>query len=264
MLLRFGKLHCLGDDLMLVELLGQHAQLDTALVERWASRLQGVGFRRLVVIEIPRTPEADFNCRVLDRNGRELDARVADLCAALYWIHHQKLSNQPAVLLQCRQGLLRVSHCEAGWIAVEIEQSFTPEADLAPLPEALQQLLHSHAAQHDLSGQGQQLLVWSDAPPAQRLPRLLQPLGRRLRGWQLLWAHAREDSVQVQHWQQERSESGVDPVLLVADWLCRTWRRPAVRVEWQQESLLLEFGNDSGMMRLCAAVNLAFEGQIQA
>ena len=34
MLLRFGKLHCLGDDLMLVERLGQQVHVDGARIQQ--------------------------------------------------------------------------------------------------------------------------------------------------------------------------------------------------------------------------------------
>ncbi len=265
MVLRFGKLYCLGDDLMLVELLGQHAPSpDAATVERWASRTQGVGFRRLVLIEIPRQCDADFRCRVLDRNGRELDARVADICAALFWIHDQKLSNQPRLALQCRQGLVQASLCEQGWVAVDIEDVECRRRELQQLPEMLQRVLLPSASGLELAGQDQQLLIWSETPPQQRLPRLLGSMGRRLRGWQLLWLHGSDERIQVQHWQQERSEDAGDPVLLVAGWLGHTLQRKAVRVGWQQDSLLLELGDRPGSMKICAAVNRLFEGQVQA
>lgn len=263
MVLRFGKLHCLGDDLMLVELLGQHAHLGPALIERWASRTAGVGFRRLVLVEIPRMPDADFACRVFDRQGRELDAGVADLCAALHWIGAQQLSNQAALVLQCRQGLRQVRLCQGGWMQVSCPVALSSRSGVQQLPAPLQLLLQETAPTALLAGSGQQLLIWSESAPAQRLQRLLQPMARRLRGWQLFWMHAHEDAVRVENWQAGQDQ-GLDPVLLVAQWLAGHLQRPAVRVEWQQVNLLLEFDSAAGELLACASVELLFEGQIQA
>lgn len=262
MVLRFGKLHCLGDDLMLVELLGQYAQIHTALIERWASRTAGVGFRRLVLVEVPNLPDADFACRVFDRQGRELDAGVADLCAAMHWISKQQLSNQPVLLIKCRQGLRQVRRCQGSWVQVNCPTQYSLPDSQQP-PSALQQLVQEAASGPLLAGSGQQLLIWSETAPVQPMQRLLQPISRRLRGWQLFWMHAKEDGVRVDSW-QAGADPGFDPVLLVAQWLAEHLQRPAVRVEWQQVSLLLEFDSAADELLACASVELLFEGQIQA
>ncbi|MFP5441990.1 MAG: diaminopimelate epimerase, partial [Gammaproteobacteria bacterium] len=71
MRLKFTKMHGLGNDFMVVDLVTQH--LDARACERFfapahirrlADRHFGVGFDQLLVVEPPDSPEADFRYRI--------------------------------------------------------------------------------------------------------------------------------------------------------------------------------------------------------
>lgn len=265
MLLRFGKLHCLGDDLMLVERLSQQVHVDGARIQQWARRTQGVGFKRLVLVDAPSLPEADFDCRSFDRNGGELGSSFADLCAAARWLHDRQLTNQPALTFNTRTALVPLHLRSDGWIAASYAVGRLPAAD--SLPSELLQFLQQLAARHSLQLHwqlcGRQLQLWADRAPPLRLQRLLQPVARTLRGWQLLWLHVRDEQVRVQGWQVEAEAGSHDPVCLIAGMVRQHLHAPAVRVEWQQDCLLLEHGLQHDSLQLFARATLAFEGQIQ-
>ncbi len=53
MLLRFSKMHGLGNDLMVIDLISQHAYIQPQHIRAWSDRRQGVGFLRLALIEVP-------------------------------------------------------------------------------------------------------------------------------------------------------------------------------------------------------------------
>lgn len=264
MLLRFGKLHCLGDDLMLVERLTQQVHVDGPLIQQWGRRTQGVGFRRLVLVDAPGHPEADFDCRSFDRKGMELDSSFADLCAAVRWLHERQLTNQPSLILQTRTAQVPLHMRSDGWIAASYAADYLPAGDT--LPGELQQFLQQLAARHELQLHwqlcGRQLQLWCDRAPPARLHRLMQPVARLLRGWQLLWLHARDEQIRVQGWQVEPEAGAHDPAWLIAGMARRHQPQPAVRVEWQQECLLLESGLPENTFQLFARAAVAFEGQI--
>ncbi len=61
MLLEFTKMHGLGNDFMVVDLISQRAYLDTATIQRLADRHFGVGFDQLLIVEPPDVPELILN-----------------------------------------------------------------------------------------------------------------------------------------------------------------------------------------------------------
>lgn len=119
MLLRFSKMHCLGDDLMLVELLGQHASIQPQQVQRWASRSRGIGFKRLVLIEIPGQPEVDFGCRVFSREGAELESSFVDLCCISRLLWDKRLTARSELRLETASGIKQTRLYADGRIGVE-------------------------------------------------------------------------------------------------------------------------------------------------
>ncbi|MCK9236544.1 MAG: hypothetical protein M0Q29_04940 [Thiopseudomonas sp.] len=126
MLLRFSKMHCLGDDLMLVELLSQHAFINPRQVQQWSSRARGVGFKRFVLIEVPRQPEVDFSCRVYAQDGTELDCSFVDLCCVTRLLMEKKLTTQPELRFDTRTGQQNTCLSIDGWVSVEYPlQNFT-------------------------------------------------------------------------------------------------------------------------------------------
>ena len=54
MLLRFTKMHGLGNDLMVLDLISQYAYIQPQQMRAWSDRRYGVGFRRLALIEVPK------------------------------------------------------------------------------------------------------------------------------------------------------------------------------------------------------------------
>ena len=265
MLLRFGKLHCLGDDLMLVDTLAQHVQLEPAMIQQWSRRIQGVGFKRLVTVEIPRDPDADFDCRSYDRAGNEVISSFIDLCCTARYLHDKRLTNQPLLQLQTAGGRIAVHVRDDDWVSAGY--AGLPRATTS-IPEGvqphLQQLAERYQLQLDWQVHGRQLLIWADQAPPQRLQRLLQPVLRRLRGWQLLWLHSQGESVRVQGWQADLEQAGShDPVRLIVQAVQQRMQQPAVRVEWQQDCLLLELSPQQDAVQLFARAWPAYEGQIR-
>lgn len=265
MLLRFGKLYCLGDDLMLIDTLAQHVQLEPAMIQQWSRRIHGIGFRRLVTVGIPQDPDADFDCRSYDRAGNEVPCSFVDLCCAARYLHDKRLTNQPWLQLQTPGGRVAVHMRDDGWVSVGYASLASQAAEALPdgLSMHLQQLCERHGLQLEWQVHGRQLLVWADQAPPQRLQRLLQPVARRLRGWQLLWLHSQGETVRAQGWQTDQEQGGHDLARLIAHGVRQNVQQTAVRVEWQQDCLLLEFLVQQEGVQLFARAQPVYEGQIR-
>lgn len=73
MLLRFTKMHGLGNDFMVIDLVTQHAQLNPRLIRQWSDRHTGIGFDQLLVVEPPGDPDMDFRYRIYNADGSEVE-----------------------------------------------------------------------------------------------------------------------------------------------------------------------------------------------
>lgn len=69
MRLRFSKMHCLGEDFIVIDGLTQHVRLSAKAVRLLADRKLGVGCQRVLVVEAPSRPDMDFRARLLDKDG---------------------------------------------------------------------------------------------------------------------------------------------------------------------------------------------------
>ncbi len=55
MLLRFTKMHGLGNDFMVLDLVSQHAHILPKHAKQWGDRHTGIGFDQLLIVEAPAT-----------------------------------------------------------------------------------------------------------------------------------------------------------------------------------------------------------------
>jgi diaminopimelate epimerase len=73
MMLRFTKMHGLGNDFMVLDLVNQRVTLTAELVREWSHRQTGVGFDQLLIIENTDKPGCDFAYRIYNADGGEVE-----------------------------------------------------------------------------------------------------------------------------------------------------------------------------------------------
>lgn len=73
MLLRFTKMHGLGNDFMVVDAISQRVRMNADLVRQLSDRHVGVGFDQLLMVEPPTDPAIDFRYRIFNADGSEVE-----------------------------------------------------------------------------------------------------------------------------------------------------------------------------------------------
>ncbi|NND90675.1 MAG: diaminopimelate epimerase [Granulosicoccus sp.] len=71
--IEFTKMHGLGNDFMVIDNLTQGVQLDTEQIVALANRHTGVGFDQLLVVEPATVEGAEFNYRIFNASGEEVE-----------------------------------------------------------------------------------------------------------------------------------------------------------------------------------------------
>lgn len=122
MLLRFTKMHGLGNDLMVLDLISQHAYIQPQQMRAWSDRRYGVGFRRLALIEVPQHPDVDFSCRMFDHNGAEVDWLASDLCCVARLVADKRLISKAQMRIELRHAVVDVQVHADGSVSVPLER----------------------------------------------------------------------------------------------------------------------------------------------
>ncbi len=73
MLVRFTKMHGLGNDFVVLDLVTQRVKINERIVKKLADRHTGIGFDQLLIVEPPTLPDMDFSYRIYNADGSEVE-----------------------------------------------------------------------------------------------------------------------------------------------------------------------------------------------
>ncbi len=104
MLLRFTKMHGLGNDFMMVDLLSQRAHFDPTTIRELSDRKTGIGFDQLLTVTAPDDPEADFRYTIYNADGSEAEQCGNGACCFLRFVRDQGLTTKSFIRLQTHTG----------------------------------------------------------------------------------------------------------------------------------------------------------------
>ncbi|QKQ70550.1 diaminopimelate epimerase [Acinetobacter sp. 10FS3-1] len=120
MLLEFTKMHGLGNDFMVVDLISQRAYLDTLTIQRLAHRNFGVGFDQLLIVEPPDIPTADFKYRIFNADGSEVEQCGNGVRCFARFVHERQLTSKTKIKVQTKAGIIEPELGANGWVRVNM------------------------------------------------------------------------------------------------------------------------------------------------
>lgn len=120
MLLHFTKMHGLGNDFMVLDLISQKARLRPEQIRRLADRHFGIGFDQLLTVEPPTTPDADFRYRIFNADGSEVEnCGNGARCFAVF-VHDKKLTSKQTLKVETAGGPLILQLNDKGLVTVDM------------------------------------------------------------------------------------------------------------------------------------------------
>ncbi|WP_139851586.1 diaminopimelate epimerase [Acinetobacter pullicarnis] len=128
MLLEFTKMHGLGNDFMVVDLISQRAYLDALTIRRLADRHFGVGFDQLLIVEPPDFANVDFKYRIFNADGSEVEQCGNGVRCFARFVHDRHLTNKTKFKVQTTAGIVEPELGPNGWVRVNMGMpKFLPE-----------------------------------------------------------------------------------------------------------------------------------------
>ncbi|PJI46830.1 MAG: diaminopimelate epimerase [Pseudomonas sp.] len=120
MLLRFTKMHGLGNDFMVLDLVSQHAHVQPRHVKQWGDRNFGVGFDQLLIVEPPGTPDADFRYRIFNCDGTEVEQCGNGARCFARFVVDKRLTAKKTIRVETKGGMIELTIANDGQVTVDM------------------------------------------------------------------------------------------------------------------------------------------------
>ena len=109
MRLKFAKMHGLGNDFVVIDAVNQHFHLTPERARQLASRRHGVGCDQILLIEEPENADVDFNFRIVNAVGGEVEqCGNGARCFALF-VRQQGLTDKTSIRVQTSGALMTLT-----------------------------------------------------------------------------------------------------------------------------------------------------------
>ncbi|MDD2720705.1 MAG: diaminopimelate epimerase [Gallionella sp.] len=131
MLLRFTKMHGAGNDFVVLDGVRQQVSLSAEQLRLLADRHFGVGCDQILLVEKARDAAADFRYRIFNADGGEVEQCGNGARCFVRFVHEQKLTSKPEIVVETRNGLIRPRLEDDGHVTVNMG---APVFDPARLP----------------------------------------------------------------------------------------------------------------------------------
>ncbi len=131
MLLKFSKMHGLGNDFVMIDAVSQNIFLSKEQIIKLADRHTGIGFDQLLMIEAPYDPDLDFHYRIYNSDGSEVENCGNGARCFARFVRLKGLSNRYRLGVSCKGGKMQLKHERNGMITVSIG---VPQFEPAKVP----------------------------------------------------------------------------------------------------------------------------------
>ena len=131
MLMKFTKMHGLGNDFVVIDAVTQNVRVTGSMVRRLANRTLGIGCDQVLVIEPPTEPEIDFNYRIFNQDGGEVEqCGNGARCLARY-VHDRRLTGKNPIVVKTKNRVMQLQLQSNKLVAVNMG---VPQLDPAQIP----------------------------------------------------------------------------------------------------------------------------------
>ena len=130
MQLRFAKMHGLGNDFMVIDMITQRGRLSPEQIRQLSDRYEGIGFDQLLLVETPQSPEADFRYRIYNGDGNEVEhCGNGARCFALF-VHNQRLTGKRDIVVDTANGRIVLHMMDDNQVKVDMGEPILLPADI--------------------------------------------------------------------------------------------------------------------------------------
>ena len=130
-ILRFTKMHGLGNDFVVFDGISQPFDLSPAQIRRLADRHFGVGCDQVLIVERPTRDDVDFRYRIFNADGGEVEQCGNGARCFVAFVRDQGMTTKRAIRVQTAGGVIVPTLQDDGEVSVDMG---VPAFDPAVVP----------------------------------------------------------------------------------------------------------------------------------
>ncbi len=128
MLLRFTKMHGLGNDFVVIDAVSQNVHVNPALAKKLADRRFGVGCDQVLVVEPPSQPDIDFRYRIFNQDGSEVQQCGNGARCFAKFVRDRRMTGKSRLKVETASGIIELHLVGGNQIRVDMGTPIlTPE-----------------------------------------------------------------------------------------------------------------------------------------
>ncbi len=120
MLLKFSKMHGLGNDFAVFDFISQRGHLNSEQVRFVANRRFGIGCDQVLIVESPEQPDVDFRYRIFNADGSEVEQCGNGARCFARFVREQRLTNKYRIRVQTLSGIIELQVLPDEQVRVEM------------------------------------------------------------------------------------------------------------------------------------------------
>jgi diaminopimelate epimerase len=136
MRLEFTKMHGLGNDFVVIDLVSQHVQLQPEQIRQLADRHFGIGCDQLLLVEPPDNPDVDFRYRIFNADGSEVQQCGNGARCFARFVRERRLSLKDMLRVETASGVIELRIDDHGWVTVDMGAPRVRPAEIPFVAEA--------------------------------------------------------------------------------------------------------------------------------
>jgi len=274
MWLKFSKMHGLGNDFMVLDLVTQSGIIRPERVRELANRHFGIGFDQLLIVEQPSRPDVDFRYRIFNADGSEVENCGNGARCFARFVYDQHLTGKRDIRVETAAGIMELHLTDDRQVVVDMGR---PILEPAQVPFLADQFAPEYRIQVDGVGEVALGAVSMGNPHAViRVDNIdtapVELWGPKIEPHRLFPRKVNVGFMQVvdpHHIRLRVYERGAGETLACGTGACaavvsgqlRGWLQPGVTVSLPGGDLFIEWDGESNVRMTGPAVTV-FEGRI--
>lgn len=130
MLLRFTKMHGLGNDFVVLDLITQRFNLQSHHVRTLADRRFGIGCDQVLVVEAPSQPDIDFRYRIFNADGGEVEQCGNGARCFAQFVRDKKLTGKHHIRVETSSGNIELTITDDSQVQVDMGEPILIPKDI--------------------------------------------------------------------------------------------------------------------------------------
>jgi len=127
--IKFSKMHGLGNDFVVIDAINQSFSLSAEQVRFIANRHFGVGCDQLLLVEKPRSSEAEFAYRIFNADGGEVEQCGNGARCFARFVVDQQLTKNTEITVETKSGMIMLMLEDNGDVTVNMGvPNFAPQS----------------------------------------------------------------------------------------------------------------------------------------